>query len=130
MLVAEKTCHINSYIYGQGADYLISVLQKAIPDLEVLADEEPFEDNEEYTEVSQSDWYKEESSAITPGTILKIRRENKGWTQAELSEKCGIAIPNISLMEAGKRNIGLRSAKRLADSLECSVDDLILSQEV
>ncbi len=38
--------------------------QKAIPDLEVFAEEEPFEDNEEYTEVSQSDCYKEQSKLL------------------------------------------------------------------
>ncbi|WP_287283516.1 helix-turn-helix transcriptional regulator [Treponema sp.] len=44
-----------------------------------------------------------------------VCRENKGWTQKELSERTGIAIPNISLMEAGKRPIGARTAKKLAE---------------
>ncbi len=125
MLVAEKTHHINSYIYGQGAELIISVLKEAMPELEILPAEENPEGDEEYAEVSQSEWFRGMADAISPGTILRIRRENKGWTQAELSEKCGIAIPNISLMEAGKRNIGIRSARKLADSLECSVDDFV-----
>ena len=125
MLVAEKTHHINSYIYGQGAEYLVSMLQKTLPDIEILPEEKSTSDDEEYESIPGSAWFKEMSETITPGTILRIRRESKGWTQAELSQKCGIAIPNISLMEAGKRTIGIRSAKKLAISLECDVSDFI-----
>ena len=127
MLVAEKTHHINSYIYGQGSDYIISVLRKDMPNLEILPDEKNNAEDEEFYEVGESEWFKSMSDTITPSTILRIRRENKGWTQAELSEKCGIAIPNISLMEAGKRGIGVRSAKKLADSLGCNVADFIVT---
>ena len=130
MLVAEKTHHINSYIYGQGSDYIISVLRKDMPNLEILPDEKKNAEDEEFYEVCESEWFKSMSGTITPGTILRIRRENKGWTQAELSEKCGIAIPNISLMEAGKRGIGVRSAKKLADSLGCNVTDFIVTGDL
>ncbi|MBO6176574.1 MAG: helix-turn-helix transcriptional regulator [Treponema sp.] len=54
-----------------------------------------------------------------------VCRENKGWTQKELSERTGIAIPNISLMEAGKRPIGARTAKKLAEALGCDAGDFI-----
>ena len=128
MLVAEKTHHINSYIYGQGSEYLVSMLQKAMPGLEVLPEERLVADDEEYEEISASEWFDEIAGTVTPGLMLRIRRENKGWTQAELSQKSGIAIPNISLMEAGKRNIGIRSAKRLADSLGCEVTDFISNE--
>ena len=110
MLVAEKTHHINSYIYGQGSEYLVSMLQKAMPGLEVLPEEGQAAEDDEYEEISTTEWFNEVAGTVTPGVILRIRRENKGWTQAELSQKTGIAIPNISLMEAGKRNIGIRSA--------------------
>ncbi|MBQ9361414.1 MAG: helix-turn-helix transcriptional regulator [Lachnospiraceae bacterium] len=126
MLVAEKTHHINSYIYGRGADYLISILKEHMPELEVFPSEKESKEEDELSDVHGSGWYREITKSITPGIILKIRRENKGWTQAELSERCGIAIPNISLMEAGKRNIGIRSARKLADSLGCNVADFII----
>ena len=124
MLVAEKTHHINTYIYGQGADYILEILQKNIPDLQVVTEDEP-DDDEVLSDVSQSDWYLEMQKEMTPGTKLRIRRENRNLTQAELSDKTGIAIPNISLMEAGKRSIGLRTAKKLAVALECDVDDFV-----
>ena len=128
MLVAEKTHHINSYIYGQGSEYLVSMLQKAIPDLEILPEERLVTEDDEFEEISESAWFREMSETVTPGSILRIRRENKGWTQAELSQRSGIAIPNISLMEAGKRSIGIRSAKKLADSLGCNIADFIINE--
>lgn len=127
MLVAEKARHINSFVYGKGADYLIGILKERLPDLEVIPDDldETSAEDEEYEEVTESDWYKEISARMTAGDHLVIRRENKGWTQRELSEKTGIAIPNISLMEAGKRPIGARTAKKLAAALGCDVSDFL-----
>ena len=127
MLVAEKTHHINSFVYGQGADFLISILKKQLPELEVIPQESEEEspDDEEYVEVADSDWYKGISARMTPGDYLVVRRENRGWTQKELSERTGIAVPNISLMEAGKRPIGARTARKLAEALGCDVSNFI-----
>jgi len=121
MLVAEKTRHINTHIYGKGADQLIEVLRKQIPTLEII----PENDEEELSEICESEWFAEMEREVSSGMKLRIRRENKGWTQAELSERSGIAIPNISLMEADKRGIGVRSARKLADALGCRVSDFI-----
>lgn len=38
-------------------------------------------------------------------------------TQAQLAQKCGIRRENISLIERGKRPIGLAVAKKLAAAL-------------
>lgn len=124
MLVAEKTRRINAYVYGQGAEFLVATLRKEIPSLEILPENTEVTDDE-YAEISESDWYKETERNWYPGKTLLIRRENKGWTQAELSERTGIAIPNISLMEAGKRPIGARTAKKLAAALGCDISDFI-----
>ena len=125
MLVAEKTHHINTYIYGQGADYIVEVLKKAIPTIEVLTEDSTEEEGEEFSVVAESEWFSKMAEEMTPGVRLRIRRENKGMTQAELSEKTGVAIPNISLMESGKRPIGLKTAKKLSQALGCSVNDFV-----
>ncbi len=126
MLVAEKTHHINTYIYGQGSDYVIQILREKLPDIQVLQEEENSpDDDEEYIDSRDSEIMKEIEKQIKPGDVLKIRRENKEWSQAELSQRSGIAIPNISLMEAGKRPIGARTAKKLALALGCDVSDFI-----
>ncbi len=125
MLVAEKTHHINTYIYGQGSDYVIQILREKLPDIQVLQEEENSPDDEEYINSRDSEVMKEIERQIKPGDVLKIRRENREWSQAELSQRSGIAIPNISLMEAGKRPIGARTAKKLALALDCDVSDFI-----
>lgn len=58
---------------------------------------------------------------MTAADVLSIRRENKGYTQKQLSDMTGIAVPNISLMESGKRKIGKVNAKKLALALDCDV---------
>ena len=132
MLVAEKKHHIESVIHGQGAEYIVSILKKELPDLEVITSSPPniqeeFDpSDDELIYAEDSEWYKEMSARMTPGIMLRIRRENRGWTQTELSEKTGIAIPNISLMESDKRVIGLRTARKLAKALGCSTDDFLM----
>ncbi len=124
MLVAEKKHHIETHITGRGADFLVDILKQQLPDLEVM-DYDDEEDDEEFIDSESSDWYREMQKKMTPGIILRIRRENKCLTQTQLSEITGIAVPNISLMESGKRNIGVRTAKKLAKALSCSAGDFI-----
>lgn len=125
MLVAEKTHHINTYIYGQGSDYVIQILREKLPDIQVLQEEEVSSNDEDYINSKDSEIMKEIERQIKPGDVLKIRRENKEWSQADLSQRSGIAVPNISLMEAGKRPIGARTAKKLSLALGCDVSDFI-----
>lgn len=77
-------------------------------------------------DIDEWDYYKEMKARLTPAAVLKIRRENAGLTQAALAEKCGIASANIALMEAGRRSIGIRSAKRLASALGCDAGDFVM----
>lgn len=51
------------------------------------------------------------------GVCLKVERERKGITQAELSAVTGIPQPHISQMERGKRPIGKKIAHQLAEAL-------------
>ena len=124
MQVAEKKHHIETYIYGRGAGYIVDILKRELPDLEVVRDVNASEEDE-MIDCSESRWYKKMESEMTPGIILRIRRENMGLTQAELSRLTGIAISNISSMESDKRSIGSKTAKKLAEILNCSVADFI-----
>ncbi|MBP3709311.1 MAG: helix-turn-helix transcriptional regulator [Treponema sp.] len=63
---------------------------------------------------------------MTAADILSICRENKGFTQKRLSEMTGIAIPNISQMENGRRKIGKMNAKKLTDALDCDAADFFM----
>lgn len=54
---------------------------------------------------------------ITTSTIgerVRKLRDEKGWTQEQLSEASRIPQPDISSIERGALNIGLKRAKMLA----------------
>ena len=70
-------------------------------------------------EIKNSTWYKYMSENTKPGDILKARRTNQEMTVKELSEKTGIAVSNIYLIESNKRPIGRVTAKKLAQALNC-----------
>ncbi len=95
-----------------------------LPEIEIATTMDA-DDDGQYEEIKDSDWYKKIKKLTKPGDILRIRRENADMTQARLSEKSGVAIPNISLMEAGKRPIGPRVAKKLAAALDIDYKELI-----
>ncbi len=52
-------------------------------------------------------------------------RNQKGMTQTELAEACGIGQQMISHMEKEIRKPSYATLVKLAEALDCSVDDLI-----
>lgn len=58
--------------------------------------------------------------------ILNIKqyREEKHLTQAELSEKSGVARSLINQLETGKRTFAnSKTLQKLADALDCKISD-------
>ncbi len=53
-------------------------------------------------------------ATLSTGEVIRMLRELKGWTQAELAKRCGISATNISLLENEKVEIGKRRAVQLA----------------
>ena len=53
-----------------------------------------------------------------PGLYLKAARHNAGLTQAALAERTGVAQHHLSEMENGKRPIGKKMARTLAEALK------------
>jgi DNA-binding XRE family transcriptional regulator len=74
-----------------------------------------YEGEDEYVELTETDWYKETKSKTTPGEAMRIYRDNQQLTQTQLGEKLG-NVPRqiISNMERGKRSISLATAKKLS----------------
>jgi len=56
---------------------------------------------------------------------LKVIREWRGLTQAELSERCGVDAQYISQIERGTRNAGRKVVAMLAETLKVSRDILM-----
>jgi len=57
-------------------------------------------------------------AVLTTGETIRMLRELKGWTQAELARRSGISVTNISLLENEKIEIGKKRAQQLANSFD------------
>lgn len=55
---------------------------------------------------------------LTTGEVIKMLRELKGWTQAELAKRSGINATNISLLENDRVEIGKRRVQQLAKAFD------------
>lgn len=55
-------------------------------------------------------------AVLTTGEVIRMLRELKGWTQAELASRCGIRATNISLLENEKVEIGKKRAEQIANA--------------
>jgi transcriptional regulator with XRE-family HTH domain len=53
-------------------------------------------------------------TSLTTGEVIRMLRELKAWTQAELADRCGVSATNISLLENGRVEIGKRRAEQIA----------------
>ncbi len=51
---------------------------------------------------------------VTSGEVIRMLRELKGWTQAELAKRSGISATNISLLENDKVEIGKKRVEQMA----------------
>jgi len=63
------------------------------------------------------------------GENVRARRAQLKMSQAELSERSGIAASHLSYIEHGKANPTLEVLEHLADGLGCSVLDLLSSSD-
>ena len=114
MLVHAKTHHIDVEIKGKGVEHIVKLLKEAFKDIKVMNLQT------ESIPIQETNWYKKISKTMTPGTALKVYRDNAEFTLLELSKKSGIAVSHLSAMENDKRGIGKISAKKLGDALDCS----------
>jgi DNA-binding XRE family transcriptional regulator len=62
---------------------------------------------------------------LNSGDRLKAYRLREDLTQSDLAKRCGIPQANISAMEAGRRPVGVQTAKKLAKALGCDYRVLV-----
>lgn len=60
---------------------------------------------------------------------LKNTRQRKNMTQVDLSERSGVSQQAISVYEVGRSFPTLDTAKRLANALGVTVDELIIIKD-
>ena len=122
MLAVVKTPLTKIRIKGRIPNKLIDVLvQEYGTNVQITPDSE-----DEKLDVFQTDWYKRIKEKLTPGTYMKVFRQNKNMTQAELGKALGgLPRQHISNMEKGSRPISKRIALKLAKFFDVSVEKFI-----
>ena len=122
MLAVVKTPRTNIRIKGQISDRLMEVLVAEYgKDVELTRQPE-----DELVDVFQTDWYKNTKKSMTPGVYMKIFRENRKMTQAELGKILGgLPRQHVSNMENGLRPISKKIALKLSKVFNVSVERFI-----
>ena len=82
--------------------------------------------DDEIIDVIESEWFKDISNKITPGSVVRTYRENLGFTQEQLAEKAGVGNSSyISDIEHGRRTISKNLAKKFAEIFNVSLEMFI-----
>lgn len=56
---------------------------------------------------------------------IKVYREYRGMTQAELAEKVGLSVEMIKKIEGGKSDGSVKTLKAIATALKLDLDDIV-----
>jgi len=127
MQVVVKTPHIEISVRGAAIPpRLMHVLKEEYgPELSLVEN-----DGDDLVDAFETRWYKGVKEKMTPGTYLRIYRENKGLTQLQLGEVLGgIPRQHISNMERGHRSISLKMARKLSLLLGVPIERFIEAHE-
>lgn len=102
-----------------GEKEVLALLRKAFPDIRVV-EEESWDDADC---VGESAYYA--ASGHGSSSRLLMCRKRRGLTQGALAERVGIKREALSMLENGKRNLGVNLAKKLAPALGVDYKDLL-----
>ncbi len=122
MLAVVKTPRTSIRIKGKISNRLIEVLLFEYgKDVQLTRNPD-----DELVDVFQTDWYRNTKKTMTPGTYMKIHRENRKMTQTELGKILGgLPRQHVSNMENGVRPISKKVAMKLAKAFDVSVEKFI-----
>jgi DNA-binding XRE family transcriptional regulator len=127
MQAVVKTPRIEISVRGAAIPpRLMDVLKEEYgPELSLVED-----DGDHLVDAFETRWYKGVKEKMTPGTYLRIYRENKRLTQPQLGEALGgIPRQHISNMEHGRRSISLKMARKLSSLLGAPIEKFIETHE-
>ena len=122
MLAVVKTPHISLKIKGKLSVFMQEALKKEYGKKLILKDEAPEDDAVDFFQTSLAKKLEKES---TPGSCLKIYRENLSLTQEELGKKAGVSKNYVSDMENGHRKISKEKAKLFGKMFNISAEHFI-----
>lgn len=67
---------------------------------------------------------KNNSERLRIGQRIAELRKERGLTQTQLAERCGLQQAHIARIEAGKHSVGLDTLAQIADAMGMQVDFL------
>jgi len=122
MLAVVKTPLTKIRIKGRVPKKLIDLLAEEYGNaLQITPDPE-----DEKLDVFQTDWYKNLKKRLSPGSYIKVFRQNRNMTQTELGKALGgLPRQQVSNMENGIRPISKKTALKLAKLFDVSVEKFI-----
>ena len=122
MQAVVKTPHTEIIIKGNISEKVLSTLMEEYGRAFHIIENK----DDGLVNVFEIEWYKSVKAKTLPGDFLRIYRENKGLTQAELGKILGgIPRQHISNMERGQRSISINIARKLSEILNVSVERFI-----
>lgn len=71
-----------------------------------------------------------DSATTRFGQLVKLRRQAGGMTQGALADKAELHRSEISLIERGKRNVGIETVAALAKGFDTTPAELLLDLDV
>jgi putative transcriptional regulator len=63
------------------------------------------------------------------GPVLRNLRIERGWTQAELGEKLGVAPQHVSMLESSRKFPSLQMLFQVAEAFEVSLTSIAAAME-
>ena len=118
MLAVVKKPHIE--IRGDLPELFLEMTRKFFGERMVSI----IDESEELLTPETSEWF--QNTAVLPGEAMRSYREIHELTQEAIGQKLGgVARSEVSKMENGKRNISIKTARKLAEIFDVSVDRFI-----
>ena len=60
---------------------------------------------------------------------IKEMAKDRGMTLSEIGRKLGMPRSNMSAIASGRRGVSLKALQKICNILDCSIDELILTED-
>jgi DNA-binding XRE family transcriptional regulator len=74
--------------------------------------------DDSYTDVTESDWYKQSQHRLRRGGLIQLLRGHKGLSQADLGKLLDVTGKYVSDLEHGRRPVSVKVARKLGAIFE------------